>query len=404
MAMTSEEFLRLAEQGALANANLTGLTEQQARANALRDSMETINPTTGQGSYLGLIADFIGQKEGRRRQRMLTPRIDEARRNVGLAKAAKQRYDVEQAAEKQAYDRAFKEDERTYDREMAEQKRADMLARREMGEYVDPQGNRQIVRTDAFGRAYDDAGNPIENFSQWREYERPRATRGGSGLSLSGSSLRTGLEKLGKRLEMARPLIDQVNNIDAKLAPYATGGTREGQDIPGIGPIEGSRGVVGDTYRFLFSSQEGKDIFSGISAFVTDVLRQKAGTAQTFNETQNVLKSIGVENLNNEQTLINNWPRIRAAAQQDLARIKSTTHKDVLREYYASFPEGVPTEFETQFSTQTFPTGDTRPNIQKVTGTRETPVQAGPSVGTEMDGYRFLGGDPADPNSWEQIR
>ena len=31
------------------------------------------------------------------------------------------------------------------------------------------------------------------------------------------------------------------------------------------------------------------------------------------------------------------------------------------------------------------------------------PPQAPPAVGTESDGYRFKGGDPADPNNWEQL-
>lgn len=404
MAMTSEEFLRLAEQGALANANLTGLTEQQARANALRDSMETINPTTGQGSYLGLIADFIGQKEGRRRQRMLTPRIDEARRNVGLAKAAKQRYDVEQAAEKQAYDRAFREDERTYDREMAEQKRADMLARRNMGEYVDPQGNRRIVRTDEFGRAYDDAGNVIDNFSEWRQYERPRATRGGSGLSLSGSSLRTGLDSLRKDLGVLMPIVNEVKEVNRLLTPYGKGGEKEGMDVPGLGGLEGHRGMMGEVTRTLFSSQEGKDIYRAVSGVVQKLLRADAGTAQTFQETMNVLARLGTQWVNNEETFLNNWPAFNAAIQKDIERNTKARHPDVVNAYRANFAPGEATELDIKVQSPDFVTADPRSNIQKVTGTRETPVQTGPSVGTEMDGYRFLGGDPADPNSWEQIR
>ena len=385
MAMTSEEFLRLAEQGALANANLTGLTEQQARANALRDSMETINPTTGQGSYLGLIADFIGQKEGRRRQRMLTPRIDEARRNVGLAKAAKQRYDVEQAAEKQAYDRAFKEDERTYDREMAEQKRADMLARREMGEYVDPQGNRQIVRTDAFGRAYDDAGNPIENFSQWREYERPRLTGRGSGGGLTPSSLRSGMKDLRKELKAIMPAIREAQTINRLLSPYGRGGEKQGMDIPGLGGIEGQRGAMGDIYRTLFTSQEGKDINRAVSGLVQQVLRQDAGTAQTFNETQSTLRKIGTEWINNEETFLNNWPQFAAALEEDLRRVERGNLPEVINTYRSNFAPGEEVELDIRLQTPDFMPADPRPNIQKVTGTRETPVQQPTSTWTDAD-------------------
>jgi len=86
--------------------------------------------------------------------------------------------------------------------------------------------------------------------------------------------------------------------------------------------------------------------------------------------------------------VLNLWrwpPRIRAATARDLARVKETTHPEVIQQYYAAFPQGTPTEFETQFSTQTFSAGDPRPNIQKVTGTRETPVQQPTSTWTDAD-------------------
>lgn len=43
-------------------------------------------------------------------------------------------------------------------------------------------------------------------------------------------------------------------------------------------------------------------------------------------------------------------------------------------------------------------------SIGRSGGTQPAPAQAGPAPGTVEDGFRFLGGDPANPDNWEQVQ
>ena len=46
---------------------------------------------------------------------------------------------------------------------------------------------------------------------------------------------------------------------------------------------------------------------------------------------------------------------------------------------------------------------DDKGNTRRRSALNLTPAQGGPAPGTVEEGYRFKGGNPADPNAWEPV-
>lgn len=379
-----EQLMAALEQGNQADASLQGLSEEQARANALRGSSHaTANTVRGHGSYLGALADVVNQSRGRQIDREIKPQLADARGASALAKTMGQRYETQNQYDMQERKQSNVDQARTDRQGNIADARTDRLAKRNTMdmEHI-ASGDRATIVADGRGGYFDGQGNAV-NISDYVSYDKPSSRSGGG---LSGSANKSGLEKLGKRLNTLSPFTNQVRNIDELLAPYAIGGDKEGGDIPGMGAVEGGRGAVGKTYRFFKGTQEGDRIFQGISAFVSDVLRAKGGTAQTLTETRNILMGLGLNETVDEDVVTQHWPKIREAAQRDLARIKQTTHPEVLNTYYSAFAEGEPTEFEEPFLDHTFVAQDADKSaaelmLQRNAGGPTPPAAADPFAG-----------------------
>lgn len=364
--MNIEELMATMQQQAEQQAALENYNEQQAKANALRGTnYAQAGSKMGNvgGSYVGLLADLVAGSKGRQLEREIRDPRQSARSGLAAAKAkaqgmlAKRKYDTEER------DYTHKLDKFAWDKDKAEQARTDKLAaRNEFPAIRKADGEPVYIVTDGRGNYYE--GNKLINIADYQQQFKPSAKSGGG---LSGSGLRTGLEKLGKRVKTIAPVIRQAQNIDKVLADYSVGGAKEGQSVPGMGFWEGGRDTVGAALRF-FGPQEGREVFQNISAFVSDVLKEKAGTAQTFTETRNILMGLGLDKGVEEEIFLKYWPKIRTGLQKDLENIKRSTHGDVMGEYYR-LGNNQPTIFETEFSTQTFPTGDSsKTGVDIITG------------------------------------
>jgi len=352
--MNIDELINAMESQAAQEAALKDYDEQRARAEALRGTnYAQLGSQMGNvgGSYVGLLADLVANSKGRQLDREVSAPRRAAREGLAAAKAKAQGLLERRKFETEERDYKYKADKFDYEQRTKAQERADKLAeRKEFPAVRKSDGEPVYLVSDGRGGYYE--GDKKVNIANYQQEFKPGTGTG----TLSGSSLRTGLEKLGKRIEEAAPVIRQVKNIDAVLAPYATGGAKEGQDVPGMGFWEGGRDVFGAGIRFL-GSREGREVFQNISAFVSDILKEKAGTAQTFQETRNILWGLGLDKSVEEEVFLKYWPKIRAAVQKDLENIKRSTHGDVMSEYYA-LGNNKPTIFETEFSTQTFPEFD----------------------------------------------
>ena len=67
-------------------------------------------------------------------------------------------------------------------------------------------------------------------------------------------------EKLESKLDPLQSVVGAMTEVDNLLAPYAEGGAKAGGDIPGLGFIEGQRGLVGDLYRMTLGSEDARNI------------------------------------------------------------------------------------------------------------------------------------------------
>lgn len=207
MAENLDELLWYLHRGAESESRMRGLEDQAAIAQNLRTPTETVDVELGGGSYAGVLADLVNASRGRQMQRRITPELEQTRRNIGLAKAMSRNYDLRREAEETAYDR-----------EQDALSREDKMAQRNIGQYVNPETKQvENVRIDSRGVAYSDDGAPIENFSQWRKYETPKASRrGGSGGAFKPSGSERNEYKDSVRMQN---LIGSMDDLWGSLTP-----------------------------------------------------------------------------------------------------------------------------------------------------------------------------------------
>ena len=92
--------------GARAKAKQAGLDERYARAASLSDAANTKVDKWGQAAPLSILADVIGQSQGRRQMRDLAPQREAARADIAANENAAGLYQAKLAQEKVARDQA----------------------------------------------------------------------------------------------------------------------------------------------------------------------------------------------------------------------------------------------------------------------------------------------------------
>jgi hypothetical protein len=298
-----------------ASADLARLNEERAVADTLRGSnFAQENTVGGAGSYLAAVADAVNRTRGKIKQRDINPQIADARNRQALGKTMEQRYGAEMEAEKIRREK-----------EQQDLARGDRLAARSTIDVVHKSTNAPAILTsDGRGNFYDGEGKLV-NIDDYALRQKA------SGLSASG--LNRGLREFGKELREAQPFVNTVKRINELVTPYGIGGEKEGQEVPGIGVIIGSRGPVGQFARFVKGTPIGDELFSLVTDLSSIKLRENAGTAQTLVETRTVLAGLGLDGVNDPAVFLKHWPEIVTAIQNDLRTLAASTDPEIVGIY-----------------------------------------------------------------------
>ena len=137
---------------------------------------------------------------------------------------------------------------------------------------------------------------------------------------------------MAKEIKPLEDVIVGVNQLDDILQKYSVGGAAEGQDIPGMGVIEGMRGNIGDAYRW-FKGDESQNVFRLTQNILTKLIKESAGLAQTKTETANVLRGLGQQDITSESVVLKGLADLKTAIKHDQERIKATYKGPVLDDY-----------------------------------------------------------------------
>lgn len=174
------------------------------------------------------------------------------------------------------------------------------------------------------------------------------------------------LEKFGARTEKARTLAERVENLDTILQPYVEQGLKPDQ-IPGIGALEKTEGVVGNVARFASDlTADGApagEVNSAVRGVMNIITRNQAGMSQTIAEIERLTGESATKLLNDPQTFLEYYDRLKDSIAADLRHVAQTTPPEAVEAYKANLAEGEFDVSNPQF--RRFEFGGQKPPTQK---------------------------------------
>lgn len=133
--------------------------------------------------------------------------------------------------------------------------------------------------------------------------------------------------------------------IDKTMSEYAVGGEREGENLPGMGWLEGKQGAFGSGYRTLrdtFGSTGGRsaDVAAGIAAIANDIIHDFAGSAVTKGEMARVLKRLSSGFYDTEEATMRAFDQVREAMNHEMESLQRGTPQQIKDKYGEGWDEG----------------------------------------------------------------
>lgn len=297
---------------------------QQALAHQLRGDQQA-------GEFYSLSPTLGDYGRTMQKSALSSAKVGGERRNQGLARSRLATQDA----------RKFKQQTRTNTMadtalELEAQRFADEL---ELNAATAKTKREQDLLDDKAKRKHEREMQLLKNKATVAAAEAKAITKAEKEAKLTQGQLQTGLRTLEKNVKPFEDLFGSFNELATSLQPYAKGGEKENENIPGIGFFEGGRGVMGDIWR-MGAGQDSQDMFRQLSSVMTTKIRESAGTAQTFSETQNVLKAHGTQDFSTEESALGGMQELMRAIMKDQQRLLATTHPQVLSQFNSGYVEG----------------------------------------------------------------
>lgn len=228
--------------------------------------------------------------------------------------------------------------------------------------------------TDARVRAEGAANRAVtmrgQNMTDARTRERLVTDKEAAAERRAAERTESGVNKYAATLQKeGLPELDAaVGAAEAELAKYKPG------SAPGVGV---GTGAVPE----MLLSSEGKKLRQAVASVRNIVLNARSGAAVTDQELRRMVEELGSSGLSTEEALRNGLAAVRDRLEAIKANAAAGVGDDVKDAYEAR--------------------GGLK--IQRGGKKPEAAPTGAPKPGTVEGGYRFKGGNPADPKSWEKV-